>query len=238
VWAEDEARLGLEPIARRVWSLKGHRPASNGRAKFESLYVFGFTHPATGRTRTLIPSKANTGTMGTALADFARWADPDGRKVLVIADNAGWHVAGKLAVPPNVVLHHLPSCTPELQPAEPLWPLVRESMANKTFPTLAALEEPLGRRCRWRADHPATVKGRSGSTGPSHSDDYGSARFGITTHRAARDRAESGRRGPSAPPPVWERTPRGRVSPSSRGRYTTTRRRSLLRFARPVFEVR
>jgi transposase len=28
VWAEDEARLGLRPIARRVWSLKGQRPRS------------------------------------------------------------------------------------------------------------------------------------------------------------------------------------------------------------------
>jgi hypothetical protein len=163
VWAEDEARLGLKPIARRVWSLKGRRPTSNGQQKFESLYVFGFAHPATGRDRTLILPKANTDTMGQALADFARWADPDGRKVLVvIVDNAGWHVAGKLAVPPNVVLHHLPPCTPELQPAEPLWPLVREGLANKTFPTLAALTEPRERRCRWLAGDPATVKGAVG----------------------------------------------------------------------------
>jgi DDE superfamily endonuclease len=163
VWAEDEARVGLKPIARRVWSLKGRRPISNGQAKFESLYVFGFAHPATGRNRTLILPKANTGAMGHALADFAGWADPGGRKVLVlIVDNAGWHVAGKLAVPPNVVLVHLPSCTPELQPAEPLWPLVREALANKAFATLAALTEPLERRCRWLAEDTATVKGAVG----------------------------------------------------------------------------
>lgn len=163
MWAEDEARLGLKPIARRVWSLKGRRPTSNGQSKFESLYVFGFAHPATGRNRTLILPKANTAAMGQALADFARWADPDGRKVLVvIVDNAGWHVARKLAVPPNVVLHHLPSCTPELQPAEPLWPLVREGLANKTFASLAALTEPLERRCRWLAGDTAIVKGAVG----------------------------------------------------------------------------
>jgi hypothetical protein len=163
VWAEDEARLGLKPIARRVWALRGRRPASNGQAKFESLYVFGFAHPATGRNHTLILPKANTGAMGEALADFARWADPAGAKLLVvIVDNAGWHVAGKLVVPPNVVLHHLPPCTPELQPAEPLWPLVREGLANKTFPTLAALTDPLERRCRWLAGDPATVKGAVG----------------------------------------------------------------------------
>jgi DDE superfamily endonuclease len=163
VWAEDEARLGLKPIARRVWSLRGRRPTSNGQSKFESLYVFGFAHPATGRNRTRILPKANTTTVGQALADFAGWADPDGRKVLVlVVDNAGWHIAGKLAIPPNVVLVHLPPCTPELQPAEPLWPLVREALANKTFPTLVALQEPLGRRCGWLADHPEIVKGAVG----------------------------------------------------------------------------
>jgi hypothetical protein len=125
--------------------------------------VFGFAHPATGRNRTLILPKANTDTMGQALADFAGWADPTGAKVLVvIVDNAGWHIAGKLAVPHNVVIHRLPSCTPELQPAEPLWPLVREGLANKTFPTLAALQGPLSRRCRWLADQPEVVKGAVG----------------------------------------------------------------------------
>jgi hypothetical protein len=163
VWFEDEARLGLKPIARRVWCLKGHRPRSNGQSRFESLCVFGFAHPATGRTRTLILPKANTGTMGQVLADFARWANPDGRKVrVVVVDNAGWHVAGKLAVPPSVVLHHLPSCTPELQPVEPRWPLVREVRANKTFPTLAALTDPLEKRCRWLAGDTAMVKGAVG----------------------------------------------------------------------------
>jgi hypothetical protein len=163
VWAEDEARLGLKPIARRVWSPKGRRPTSNGQSKFESLYVFGFAHPATGRNRTLILPKANTEAMSQALADFARWADPGGRKVLaLIVDNAGWHVAGKLVVPPNVVLVHLPPCTPELQPAEPLWPLVREGLANKAFATLAALADPLEKRCQWLAVNPATVKGAVG----------------------------------------------------------------------------
>ncbi len=163
VWAQDEARLGLKPIARRVWTLKGHRPTSNGRHKFASLYVFGYAHPASGRNRTTILPKVNTETMSASLSDFARWADPEGAKVLVLVlDRAGWHVAKKLNVPPNVVLFHLPPSTPELQPVEPLWPLVRESLANKAFASLAALQEPLVRRCGWLADHPEIVKGAVG----------------------------------------------------------------------------
>jgi DDE superfamily endonuclease len=163
LWAQDEARLGLKPITRRVWTLKGHRPRCNGRHKFASLYVFGYTHPATGRNRLAIIPKANTKTMSESLWDFACWADPTGEKVLVVVlDRAGWHVAKKLLVPSNVVLFHLPASTPELQPVEPLWPLVRESLANKTFASLAALEEPLVRRCGWLADHPEVVKGAVG----------------------------------------------------------------------------
>ena len=107
--------------------------------------------------------RANTAWMGAALEEFARWADPGGRKLLVLlVDNTGWHVAQRLAVPANVVLCRLPAYTPELQPAEPLWPLVREAVANRGFADLEALEGPLVERCRWLIDHPEVVRGAVG----------------------------------------------------------------------------
>lgn len=163
LWCEDEARLGLKPVARRVWALKGTRPTSNGRHKFESVFVYGFAHPRTGRGRFLILPRANAECMSRALADFAGWADPEGDKVLVVvADGSGGHTAKGLKVPPNVVLHRQPSCTPELQPAEHLWPLVREGLANRVFDGLPALTETLAKRCGWLADHPEVVGGAVG----------------------------------------------------------------------------
>ncbi len=50
---------------------------------------------------------------------------------MLLVDNAGWHVAKRLAVLANVRRHFLPPATPELQPTEPLWPLVREAVANR-----------------------------------------------------------------------------------------------------------
>lgn len=155
--------MGLKPVARRVWALSGTRPASNGRHKFASLFVYGFAHPKSGRSRFVILPRANTEHMGRALADFASWADPTNRKVLVLlVDRAGWHIAKKLAVPANVVLHHLPSCTPELQPAEHLWPLVREGLANRTFSDLPIMTETLVTRCRWLTEHTDVVAGAVG----------------------------------------------------------------------------
>ena len=163
VWAEDEARLGLKPITRRVWWLKGCRPASSGRTKYEWLYVYGFARPKTGETFTVILPRVKVERMAEALAAFAAHADPGGEKILVlVVDNAGWHTAKRLAVPANVRLHFLPPCTPELQPVEPFWALVREAVANEAFDRLADLRRAVRRRRRL-ADGRATVTGASGS---------------------------------------------------------------------------
>src|SRR5262249_61280601 len=132
VWAEDEARLGLQPIARRVWSLKGRRPRSSGRTRYDWLSVYAFARPSTGQTFGVLLPRVNADRMSDALAAFAAEVDPDGRKVLlVLLDNAGWHVAKRLVGPPNVVLHFLPPCTPEVQPAEPPWPFGRDAVAKR-----------------------------------------------------------------------------------------------------------
>ena len=163
VWAEDEARLGLKPITRRAWAPRGQRPTASGRTKYQWLYVYGFVHPASGRNLELILPAADTDWMEAALAEFARFADPEGRKLLVLlVDNAGWHVAKRLVVPANVALHPLPSCTPELQPTEPLWPLVREAVANRDFADLDKMEPTLIERCRWLIGHPEVVRGAVG----------------------------------------------------------------------------
>lgn len=163
LWCEDEARLGLKAVARRVWALTGTRPTSCGRSRFESLSVYGFAHPTSGRNLCLFRPKANAECMGEAVAEFARWADPRGEKVLVlVVDNSGGHTGKRLVVPANVRLHPLPSCTPELQPAERLWPLVREGVANRTFDHLVGLAAKLRRRCDYLADHPEVVQGAVG----------------------------------------------------------------------------
>jgi hypothetical protein len=106
----------------------------------------------------LLP-RVNAGRMGEALAAFAAYADPGGGKVLVLlVDNAGWHVARRLAVPRDVVMHFLPPCTPELQPAEALWPLLREAVANRTVGHLGYLRRVVRKRLRHLADNPEEVR--------------------------------------------------------------------------------
>lgn len=159
VWAEDEARFGLKPITRRVWSLKGQRPLSSGRTRYAWLYVYTFARPKTGQTVPIILPRVNADQMSVALANFALAADPEGKKVLVIVlDNAGWHRAKRLVVPANVVLQFLPPCTPELQPVEPFWPLLREAVANRSIGQIGYLRRLLRGRLTYLTQNPPIVQ--------------------------------------------------------------------------------
>src|SRR3712207_2972558 len=71
------------------------------------------------------------------------------RRIIVLGlDNAGWHTAPNLAVPDGIRLVYLPPYSPELQPAEHLWPALDEPLANQSFETLADLERVVANRCR------------------------------------------------------------------------------------------
>src|SRR5512144_2130174 len=78
-------------------------------------------------------------------------------RVLVL-DNAGWHASNKLMVPEGLRLEFLPPYSPEPQPAERLWPLTNEAVANQSFATLNELDEALGERCRTLATMPDLIK--------------------------------------------------------------------------------
>ncbi|EKD09043.1 hypothetical protein SPLC1_S204440 [Arthrospira platensis C1] len=68
--------------------------------------------------------------------------------IMLVVDQAGWHISKNLKVPEGLHLMFLPSHSPELQPAERLWPLVDEPIANRSFENLDQLEELLCARCR------------------------------------------------------------------------------------------
>lgn len=160
IWAEDEHRLGLLPVTRRVWARRGKRPAAWVRRRYQWLYVYGFVQPTTGATWWCLLPTVNTAAMQLALDLFAREEGIDAQdQAVLVLDRAGWHTTSTLILPEGLHLVHLPPASPELQPAERLWPLVNEPVANRTFADLDALEEVLVTRCRTlRADRP-TVEG-------------------------------------------------------------------------------
>ena len=75
--------------------------------------------------------------------------------VLMVMDQAGWHIAGALQVPPNMRLVFLPPYSPELNPAEHLWKALREDcFANHVLADLDAVQVALiASICSLEADH-------------------------------------------------------------------------------------
>lgn len=159
VWAEDEHRLGLFPVGRRVWAPKGQRPTTQVERHYEWLYVYGFVRPSTGQSWWCLLPTVTTEAMALALATFAREEEIDGEhRAVLVLDQAGWHIAHDLLVPDGIDLVLLPSYSPELQPAERLWPLVDEPVANRAFADLDALEAVLVERCRTLEADRATLQ--------------------------------------------------------------------------------
>ena len=148
VWYQDEARLGLKPVVRRVWARRGQRPRAPSQTRYEWLYVYGFVHPQRGETYWLILPTVSIEAMTLALWEFARdvGAGPS-KQVVLVLDQAGWHMSRKVRLPEGLSLVPRPAKTPELQPAERLWPLVREGVANRAFADIEGLQERLVERC-------------------------------------------------------------------------------------------
>jgi transposase len=159
LWSTDEHRIGLKPILRRVWALKGSVVKAVVAQRYEWMYVYACVHPESGRTSWLLLPTVNVEVFSQALAIFAQEAGigPDKRMVLLL-DRAGWHTSPKLLVPEGMHLVFLPPYSPEVQPAERLWPLSNEPLANRLFTSLDELEQVQAERCRWLQNQQAVVR--------------------------------------------------------------------------------
>jgi hypothetical protein len=81
------------------------------------------------------------------------------KRILLVVDQAGWHTGNEVEVPEGIHLEFLPSGSPELQPAERLWVLTNEAVANELFEEIEEIEEALVERCVELLDQTETIKG-------------------------------------------------------------------------------
>jgi transposase len=117
--------------------------------RFQSLWLYGFVHPSTGETKAWILPFVNHQLFERVLKDFAQHFQLGAKKrVVLVMDGAGWHLSKSVKIPKGIHLYCLPSHSPELQPAERLWPLTNEPIANRYFTSLDELEAVLFERCQ------------------------------------------------------------------------------------------
>jgi hypothetical protein len=155
----DEHRLGLKPVVRRVGARKGQRPVGRVYHRYQWLYVYCFVQPTTGQSCWLLLPTVTAQVFTLALAHFAKEVGAGAQKhILLVLDQAGYHTAQEVVVPDGITREFLPPHSPDLQPAERLWPLTNEGVANALFADLDALEAALIKRCVELADQPAFIR--------------------------------------------------------------------------------
>jgi len=161
LWAEDEARLGLKPVMRRVWAPVGERPTARFKRGYKWTYLYGFVRPQSGEVFWMILPTVNTELFSMALREFAKevGAGKEKKRILLVVDKAGWHTGGEVEVPEGIHLEFLPSGSPELMPAERLWPLTNEALANGLFEEIEEIEQTLLERCVELLDQAELIKG-------------------------------------------------------------------------------
>lgn len=139
---QDEGRFGLLGTPKRCWAPARQRPVVGARLQRQYLYAFGAVSPHDGVMDSLVLPWVNAETMSIFLAEVAQRHASE--FVVMVMDQAGWHLAGDLVVPSNRRLLHLPPYSPQLNPAEHLWKALREDcFANHVFADLDAVEVAL-----------------------------------------------------------------------------------------------
>lgn len=103
------------------------------QTEYQWLYVFAAINVHTGEAVPLLAPTVNTDLMNAHLQMLSRQVGPD-RHVVLVLDNAGWHVAKDLGVPPNLTLLYLPPYSPELNAAERVWAYLRSHyLSNRVY---------------------------------------------------------------------------------------------------------
>jgi hypothetical protein len=81
-----------------------------------------------------------------------------GEFIIMFLDGAGWHCANGLSIPPQIRLVRLPPYSPELNPVESIWNMIRRDwFRNDVFDSLQGVENRLFEAMKWLVCNPDAI---------------------------------------------------------------------------------
>jgi hypothetical protein len=153
----DEARFGRMNRPVRCWAPAGTRPVVECQTVREYLYAYGALCPADGELVSLVLPSMHTACFGLFCAEIAG-RHPE-ELVVLVCDGAASHTATELALPESLRVLTLPPYSPELNPTEQLWDLIRERwFSNVAHESMDAVEDALVAALRALEDDPETIR--------------------------------------------------------------------------------
>lgn len=140
VWVTDEGRFGLHSFTRKVWTLRGVRPLAPSRQKYTWEYLYGALECSGGEAVFAhLPCATQEATL--RFLEQIALSDPAAAHI-VIQDGAGFHLPpSDPRLPEQVHLITLPAYSPELNPVEKFWDMLRDELCNRVPADIGALRE-------------------------------------------------------------------------------------------------
>ncbi len=141
-------RYGLMTNLRRSWSPIGVRTCLPQQQAYKNAYLFSAVSPITGEDFHLLLPKMTSDLMFVFLTELKK--KHPFQDVFVVVDNAPCHRRKDLHEIEGLTLIHLPSYSPELNPAERYFEEIRRDTANQVFESLEKCEEVITKAIkRW-----------------------------------------------------------------------------------------
>jgi transposase len=141
LYCMDESRFGLLTISHKALTIKGVKPIAAYQHKFETTYLFGAFSPINGAHLLLEMPYCNSNTFQAFLDEFSL-LDKDEFKIMIV-DNGAFHKARSLKIPANIALVFLPPYSPELNPAEKVWWIIKRELKNRCHKTMDDLQKAI-----------------------------------------------------------------------------------------------
>ncbi|KXA97363.1 hypothetical protein AKJ39_03380 [candidate division MSBL1 archaeon SCGC-AAA259J03] len=141
----DESIFRIEPIVKHGWFLKGSKPSCPVNWSRGKECVFGAINFENGDK--LISKQAKRINSKTFI-EFTQKLMKDIGSFVLVMDNAPWHTSRKASgfleeVRDCVEPVHLPPYSPELNPVELYWKVLRSNLANRLFKNTSGLRKSL-----------------------------------------------------------------------------------------------
>lgn len=157
LWFQDETAVWANPAPYYIWALKGSQPTIPNRGGRLHVNVMGAVRPEDGRFFAFIASHGNQTLFQIFLDQMQDIVDKN-RRVVMILDNARFHKVDDLNWG-HIEPWYLPPYSPELNPIETLWLVMKKHFFNQWMPkNETELEDRVSNAIAFYEDRPQIVR--------------------------------------------------------------------------------
>ena len=141
MFAFDEGRFGVKTWCRRRWCPRGSRPPWVVAEQYRWVWVYVAVEPTRGTCHVLLLPHVNGDWLQLYLQSLREVTGED--DLAVVMDNAPSHKNRAIVWPVGITPVYLPPYSPELNPAEQVFRMLRQWLANRIFATEDDLQTAL-----------------------------------------------------------------------------------------------